>query len=1035
MVSEIIHIFRCCFRWYHPISSHLTKIFSLAPNKPNQDAFVCHPNFCNSPNCSLFGVFDGHGSTGDICSIFAKNRLPHLLQSYVKSSGAKSIHDLSDTDLQKIYTRAFVDTNQKCHEAAFDDTLSGTTAITVMVVGKYLYVANVGDSRAIICSESGSVNGGGGNATGQGVGKIMAEPLSIDQTPFRKDERERVKRVGARVLTIDQIEGLEPIHENWGMELGKEIDEIGDPPRLWNVTLDKPGTAFTRSIGDAVAESIGVFAEPEHLIREITPGDKYIIICSDGVFEFLTSQAVCDMVGNFDDPLDACRAVVQESYRLWLQYEVRTDDITMIALYLGDYDMKEEESDKIDVLQSPSTVVQTIKSRDEATKTKRKTESSTLMSMVENKPVRRNMSKAKRRMVMDHNRRMSAEMGFEEFAFENYISDKTKEEFDRLAVLTKANFLFQHLLPSQLSKLYSVFEKVQVEKGDIVIKQGDQGDKFYVVDKGSYEVTVRGEDGIIHVVMTYTEGGSSFGELSLMYGKPRAATVTAVESGVVWALARPAFKSMLMRKVSATNLIKVLKKVDILKNLPIPQLQRLCDVLGEESFKDGDYVVKQGDVGERFYIISSGEFMCTTVDPKTKAEKELQRLKTNDYFGERSLLMEEPRACNVVAVGKGTVYSLTRGNFLEVVGDLHELIRADQEKKFAQKQVQSTTTYRIAKHTIQGVTYGELEYQCWTSKMDYGFMGVFLHKREGSLAFQMYTVRAISKRKAIDSDVDDQIVQDRDILALLSRPSPFVPVILASFSDSKAVYSVYKSTVVCQLNDILSTVKDFNENDARFYSSCVIMALDFLHEEGIMHRKVTPECVWITSQGYGQLGDLGCSKEMSGQQQFTMIGDPSYFAPEQVLARGHTHTVDFWSFGVLIYEMLTGTLPFGDSSTPETELYKNISGHSEGNDPFKLAENADNITAEGKLLVNTLLNPDPKRRLGSGMKGVEEIKEDAWLKGTSWTDLTKGRTAAPHAMYCTEKIQINNDITVEKDFFDGATEVAHEDCPEGFQAF
>ena len=83
----------------------------------------------------------------------------------------------------------------QCHKAPFDDQLSGTTGITALVLGKRLYIANVGDSRAIICSQMGK----DGN-------KIMAEPLSIDQTPFRKDERERVKLVGAKVLTIDQIE-------------------------------------------------------------------------------------------------------------------------------------------------------------------------------------------------------------------------------------------------------------------------------------------------------------------------------------------------------------------------------------------------------------------------------------------------------------------------------------------------------------------------------------------------------------------------------------------------------------------------------------------------------------------------------------------------------------------------------------------------------------------------------------------------------------------------------------------------------------
>jgi len=95
---------------------------------------------------------------------------------------------------------------------------------------------------------------------------------------------------------------------------------------------------------------------------------------------------------------------------------------------------------------------------------------------------------------------------------------------------------------------------------------------------------------------------------------------------------------------------------------------------------------------------------------------------------------------------------------MEVVGDLHELIRRDQEKRSQQKLIQSTTTYRIAKHTIQGVTYGELEYQCWTSKMDYGFMGVFVHKREGSLAFQMYVRERASCENENGERSDDYIV-------------------------------------------------------------------------------------------------------------------------------------------------------------------------------------------------------------------------------------------------------------------------------------
>ena len=95
-----------------------------------------------------------------------------------------------------------------------------------------------------------------------------------------------------------------------------------------------PGCAFTRSIGDSVGESIGVVAEPELLTKQLVASDKFLVIASDGVWEFMTNQMVADMVAGFESPLKACKAVVQEAYKLWLQFDVRTDDITMSLVML-----------------------------------------------------------------------------------------------------------------------------------------------------------------------------------------------------------------------------------------------------------------------------------------------------------------------------------------------------------------------------------------------------------------------------------------------------------------------------------------------------------------------------------------------------------------------------------------------------------------------------------------------------------------------------------------------------------------------------
>ncbi|KAG0491874.1 hypothetical protein HPP92_005272 [Vanilla planifolia] len=198
-----------------------------ALDKPNQDNFCIHTPFGTSFDDHFFGVFDGHGE--------------------FELSVHKAIH------------AAFLTTNSQLHSDILDDSMSGTTAITILIRGRTIYVANAGDSRAIIAEKREK--------------DILAVDLSVDQTPFRSDELERVKHCGAKVLTLDQLEGLkDPDVQCWG----KEEDDDGDPPRLWVQNGMYPGTAFTRSIGDSIAESIGVIASPEIYSLNLTPNHPFL---------------------------------------------------------------------------------------------------------------------------------------------------------------------------------------------------------------------------------------------------------------------------------------------------------------------------------------------------------------------------------------------------------------------------------------------------------------------------------------------------------------------------------------------------------------------------------------------------------------------------------------------------------------------------------------------------------------------------------------------------------------------------------------
>ncbi|KAH8048547.1 protein serine/threonine phosphatase [Aureococcus anophagefferens] len=277
--------------------------------KANQDSFVIAHNVGHKSH-HFFGVFDGHGPTGDACSLFACENIKKIVVEKVKGQSANVPAALTD---------AYEKANRRLKKSPHDDSLSGTTAICVFSSGRKLYAATPA-TRAMLGTSLGAV------------------ALSHDQTPFSKVERDRIKKCGGRIMSADQVDGIVPYHENWDCKLGEELDDDGDPPRVWNQDLEYPGTAFTRSIGDSLAETLGVIATPEIREHEITADDHVLIIASDGVFEFITNTDCVRIALLYSDPLDSCKALVgealREAYKRWMKREERTDDITCIVAFI-----------------------------------------------------------------------------------------------------------------------------------------------------------------------------------------------------------------------------------------------------------------------------------------------------------------------------------------------------------------------------------------------------------------------------------------------------------------------------------------------------------------------------------------------------------------------------------------------------------------------------------------------------------------------------------------------------------------------------
>lgn len=215
-------------------------------------------------------------------------------------------------------------------------------------------------------------------------------------------------------------------------------------------------------------------------------------------------------------------------------------------------------------------------------------------------------------------------------------TEKSPEETSRIQDILDKNIMFAFLDESQLKKLiFAMFQRDHKE-GDVIIKQGDQGDNFYLLEEGACDVFVQKAPGEPEVkVMTCTpDDHNSFGELALMYNAPRAATVKAASQCKLWCLDRLAFKVIMLETAVSKNSERAdfLTKVKIMETVSDMERKVIADAMSMETFEAGQVIIRQGDPGTAFYIVASGSVACSRQASESSPPEELCRLSEGEYF-------------------------------------------------------------------------------------------------------------------------------------------------------------------------------------------------------------------------------------------------------------------------------------------------------------------------------------------------------------------------------------------------------------------
>ena len=281
--------------------------------KTNQDSYILKININGINGFNIFGVLDGHGSDGHYVSEFASEFIPNYIINNPEismNSNTESIYNKLKENNYKIIKQAFIMSDKQLKQVNFDAEESGTTCVLVIHIGKHLICANVGDSRALVAYDE---------RNDPNLRYLRAFPLSVDYKPEIPEEKARIIMSGGVVeqLTNDYGEGVGPY-------------------RVFAPGKDYPGLAMSRSIGDLASKKLGVIPEPGIIDYSINKNTRFVVLCSDGVWEFLSNDTVRDTGRQFylnSKASELCQELISRSVIEWKTNDSIIDDITAIAVF------------------------------------------------------------------------------------------------------------------------------------------------------------------------------------------------------------------------------------------------------------------------------------------------------------------------------------------------------------------------------------------------------------------------------------------------------------------------------------------------------------------------------------------------------------------------------------------------------------------------------------------------------------------------------------------------------------------------------
>uniref|UniRef100_T1I2M1 Uncharacterized protein n=1 Tax=Rhodnius prolixus TaxID=13249 RepID=T1I2M1_RHOPR len=262
------------------------------------------------------------------------------------------------------------------------------------------------------------------------------------------------------------------------------------------------------------------------------------------------------------------------------------------------------------------------------------------------------------------------------------------------------------------------------------------------------------------------------------------------------------------------------------------------------------------------------------------------------------------------------------------------------------------------------------------------FSRVSLMANEGSHV--LFAAKCINKRKIMNIHMAKQIVLQKQILK--SIRFPFLLYLEGFFQDFNYIYFIMPFLIGDSMENLLRKRCQLSENFVKFYSAQVLLGLEYLHFLNIIYRDLKPENILFDHHGYIKLIDFAFAKLLTNNRTYTFCGTLDYLAPEVILQKGYGLSADWWSFGVLLYELCYGRSPYHDED--DENILENIF--------FGKLKMPDWFSTSLKKLLKKLLTTDTTKRLGCSFKGADDVKRHYWFKSIDFMALVNRNLKPPY---------------------------------------